>query len=199
MQLKDEEYLKRNILSIYYKHYDEGRTFPYYRFMGNMEFKTLFQEKKIYFTNPIEWKKSLTGDKSENYLEDWYTDRNNILKAYRLIKQHCIKTQKQYCTQQYIMSVFSSFIGGAALMQQKSFCYCVADTYNEPKMMDEYHTKYKRNIIIKFKDSFFKKMSILSDGRCVPDGTYLCADVMPMIYIESLMNSLMNIYVKVKH
>ena len=29
-----------------------------------------------------EWKKSSTGDKSENYLEDWYTDRNNILKAY---------------------------------------------------------------------------------------------------------------------
>lgn len=185
MQLKDEEYLKRNILSIYYKHYDEGRTFPYYRFMGNIEFKTLFQEKKIYFTNPIEWKKSLTGDKSENYLEDWYTDRNNILKAYRLIKQHCIKTQKQYCTQQYIMSVYSNFIGGAALMQQKSFCYCVADTYNEPKMMDEYHTKYKRNIIIKFKDSFFKKMSILSDGRYAPDGTYLYADIMPMIYIES--------------
>ena len=62
--------------------------------MGDMEFETLFQEKKIYFTNPIEWKKSLTGDKSENYLEDWYTDRNNILKAYILIKQHCIKTKK---------------------------------------------------------------------------------------------------------
>ena len=52
-------------------------------------------------------------------------------------------------------------------------------------MMDEYHTKYKRNIIIKFKDGFFEKMSILPDGRYVPDGTYLCADVMPMIYIES--------------
>lgn len=30
-----------------------------------------------------------------------------------------------------------------------------------------------------------KKMSILSDGRYVPDGTYLYADIMPMIYIES--------------
>ena len=48
-------------------------------------------EKRIYFTNPIEWKKSSTGDKSKNYLEDWYTDRNNILKAYQLIKQHCME------------------------------------------------------------------------------------------------------------
>ena len=40
-------------------------------------------------------------------------------------------------------------------------------------------------MILSETDSFFKKMSILSDGRCVPDGTYLCADVMPMIYIES--------------
>ena len=47
-----------------------------------------FRKKRIYFTNPIEWKKSSTGDKSENYLEDWYTDRNNILKACQLIKQH---------------------------------------------------------------------------------------------------------------
>lgn len=105
MQLKDGEYLKRNIYAIYGKHYDERKSFPYYRFMGQIEFETLFQEKRIYFTNPIEWKKSSTGDKSENYLEDWYTDRNNILKAYQLIKQHCMEVKKQYCTPQYIMTV----------------------------------------------------------------------------------------------
>ena len=93
MQLKGEEYLKRNILAIYYKHYDEGKNFSYYRFMGKIEFETLFQKKKIYFTNPIEWKKSPTGDKNENYLEDWYTDRNNILKVYQLIKQRCMEVQ----------------------------------------------------------------------------------------------------------
>ena len=43
MQLKGEEYLKRNILAIYYKHYDEGKNFSYYRFMGKIEFETLFQ------------------------------------------------------------------------------------------------------------------------------------------------------------
>lgn len=186
MQLKGEEYLKRNILAIYYKHYDEGKNFSYYRFMSKIEFETLFQEKKIYFTNPVEWKKSSTGDKNENYLEDWYTDRNNILKAYRFIKQHCMKVQKQYCTPQYIMTVYSNFIGGAALLQQMSFCYCVANVYNESKMIDEYHTKYKRNIIIKFKKEFCKKMSILSDGKYVPIGTYLYADVMPMVYVENL-------------
>ena len=47
MQLKDGEYLKRNILAIYGKHYDEGKSFPYYRFMGQMEFETLFQEKNV--------------------------------------------------------------------------------------------------------------------------------------------------------
>lgn len=49
MQLKDGEYLKRNILAIYDKHYDEGKSFPYYRFMGKIEFEALFQEKKIYY------------------------------------------------------------------------------------------------------------------------------------------------------
>ena len=67
MQLKDEEYLKRNILSVYDKHYKDGKSFPYYRFMGKIEFEMLFQEKKIYFTNPVEWKKSLTGDKTALY------------------------------------------------------------------------------------------------------------------------------------
>ena len=186
MQLKDGEYLKRNIYAIYGKHYDERKSFPYYRFMGQIEFETLFQEKRIYFTNPIEWKKSSTGDKSENYLEDWYTDRNNILKAYQLIKQRCMENQKQYCASQHIMAVYSNFIGGAALLQQTSFCYCVANAYNERKMVDEYHIKYKRNVIIKFKNEFFKKMSILSDVGYMPNGTYLYADVMPMVYVENL-------------
>lgn len=183
MQLKDEEYLKRNILSVYDKHYKDGKSFPYYRFMGKIEFEMLFQEKKIYFTNPVEWKKSLTGDKNENYLEDWYTDRNNILKAYQIIKQHCMETQ--YCSQQYIMTVFSNFVGAAALLQQISFCYCVANTYTDSKMIAEYHTKYKRNIIVKYKNDFYKKLSMLPGGEFVPSGTYLYADVMPMIYIKS--------------
>ena len=93
--------------------------------------------------------------------------------------------QEQYCTQQYIMSVFSSFIGAAALLQQMSFCYCVADRYTESKMIDEYHTKYKRNIIVKYKNDFYKKLSMLPGGEFVPSGTYLYADVMPMIYIKS--------------
>ena len=57
-------------------------------------------------------------------------------------------------------------------MQQKSFCYCVADTYNERKMIDEYHTKYKRNIIIKFKDSFLRKCRY-----CQMEDMYLMAHI----------------------
>lgn len=59
--LKDEKYLKSNILSVNYKHYERERSFPYYRFMGQPEFETLLQEKILYFTNPEEWKKSVTG------------------------------------------------------------------------------------------------------------------------------------------
>ena len=183
--LKDGKYLKSNILSVNYKHYERERSFPYYRFMGKLEFETLLQEKILYFTNPEEWKKSATGDKNEKYLEDWYTDRKNILKAYQIINEHCMDIQEQYCTQQYIMSVFSSFIGAAALLQQMSFCYCVADRYTESKMIDEYHTKYKRNIIVQFKNDFYKKLTILSDDKFVPVSTYLYADVMPMIYVNN--------------
>ena len=43
--LKDGKYLKSNILSVNYKHYERERSFPYYRFMGKLEFETLLQEK----------------------------------------------------------------------------------------------------------------------------------------------------------
>lgn len=185
MQIKDEEYLKRNILAVYFNHQDKYVNLPYYRFMGQPEFYTLFQDKKLYFTNPVEWKNSTTGDKNENYLEDWFTDESNITEAYRLLKQHCKNMQKQYCTQQYIMSVYSNFIGAVAMLQQTSFCYCIANTYSDKKMIDEYHTKYGRNIIISFKNDFYKKLAVLSDGKFVPSGTYLYADVMPMVYVQN--------------
>ena len=79
----------------------------------------VFRTKRIYFTNPIEWKESSTGDKSENYLADWYADRNNILKPDRLIRQHCMEVQKQYCITQYVMTVYGHLSKLKKLMVKK--------------------------------------------------------------------------------
>lgn len=52
-------------------------------------------------------------------------------------------------------------------------------------MIEEYHQKYGRNIIIKYKNNFFKNISVLNDGKCVlRNVNYLYADVMPMIYVS---------------
>ena len=46
MAMKDEEYLKRNILAVYYKHEPQYTNLPYYRFMGQKELETLFFNKE---------------------------------------------------------------------------------------------------------------------------------------------------------
>lgn len=184
MAMKDEEYLKRNILAVYYKHEPQYTNLPYYRFMGQKELETLFFNKVMYFTDPVEWKKSSTGDANETYYEDWFRDKDNIYKAYRLIKESSEKGLGQYCTQQYIMGVYSDFVAAAALLQQRTFCYCVSNKYADAKMVQEYHKKYGRNFIIKYKNDFYKKLSILDQGNYVPMGIYLFADIMPMVYIN---------------
>lgn len=184
MAMKDEEYLKRNILAVYYKHEPQYTNLPYYRFMGQKELETLFFNKVMYFTDPVEWKKSSTGDANETYYEDWFRDKDNIYKAYRLIKESSEKRLGQYCTQQYIMGVYSDFVAAAALLQQRTFCYCVSNKYADAKMVQEYHKKYGRNFIIKYKNDFYKKLSILDQGNYVPMGIYLFADIMPMVYIN---------------
>ncbi len=184
MILKDEEYLKRNILAVFYKHMSEHLNCSYYRFVGQQEFETLLKNNIIYFTNPVEWKKANTGDEKETYFEDWFFDRSNIEKAYNIIKKKVKEREKQYCSHQSIMAVFSNFLGAVTLLQQNSFCYCVTDTFANNRMIEEYHSKYGRNIIIKFKNDFYRKMSILNKGDFAPHGTYLYADVMPMVYVK---------------
>lgn len=186
MVLKDEEYLKRNILITFRKQASQYKNRPYYRFMGLQEYETLLQNKTIYFTNPVEWKLSNTGDQNETYFEDWFFDENNLASTYRMIKNKSQERYKQYCSQQTIMGIYSGFVAAAALLQQNSFCYCITDTYANSKMIDEYHQKYKRNVIVKFKMDFYTKLSILNDIDFVPPGTYLFADVMPMVYVNDL-------------
>lgn len=43
MILKDEEYLKRNILAVFYKHKPEHLNCSYYRFVGQQEFEALLK------------------------------------------------------------------------------------------------------------------------------------------------------------
>lgn len=43
MILKDDEYLKRNMLTVYYKHEAKYLNRAFYRFMGEQEFVTLLK------------------------------------------------------------------------------------------------------------------------------------------------------------
>lgn len=185
MILKDDEYIKRNMLTVYYKHEAKYLNQTFYRFMGEQEFVTLLKNNIMYFTNPIEWKKSNTGDENETYFEDWFTDSRNISNAYQIIKKKIEEREGQYCSYQSILAVYSGFVAAAALLQQTNFCYCVTNVCGNRKMIEEYHEKYKRNIIVKFKKDFYRKMAVLDKGDWVPHGTYLYADVMPMVYIRN--------------
>lgn len=186
MVIKDEEYLKRNILITFRKQASQYKNRPYYRFIGLQEYETLLQKKIIYFTNPVEWKLSNTGDPNETYFEDWFYDENNIASTYRMVKNKVKAQYKQYCSQQAIMGIYSEFVAAAALLQQKSFCYCITEVCSNRRMVAEYHKKYQRNVIVKFKNDFYTKLSIINDIAYVPLGTYLYADVMPMVYVNDL-------------
>jgi len=176
----------RNIFNVY-----SDDKFSYenlYRYVGIKEFENIFEKNQIYFTNPKDWRSS---DKFEVYFENWWMNDNNLKIVYEQlsnsINRSYAKLGLDLDSTQYRNAVFSSMAACMGVLQQDAYCYCVANTYREPKMIEEYHKKYKRNIIVKFKPYFFNKISLLSDGRFVPNGTgFLCADVFPMDYRESI-------------
>lgn len=183
--MKNAKDMMRNIMQVYYKHNDQFLDRPYYRYVGMEEYKSLLSSKKMYFTNPIDWKLSDTGDDTENYFEDWMLQENSIREAYKLILKNNKIKFGEYYTYEMGMIRYCNFLAAASMLQQNTYCLCIANTYNDKKMIEEYHQKYGRNNIIKYKNNFFKNISVLNDGKCVlRNVNYLYADVMPMIYVS---------------
>lgn len=76
-------------------------------------------------------------------------------------------------------AVFLNYVAAIAIIQQKSYVYCVADTIRDKTMFNEYHMNYGRNIIIKFTPDFYTKIAMMK-GTGVLSGDYLFVNFMPM-------------------
>lgn len=180
--------LLHTIICVYFSHDPQNMNKSYYRYVGQQELHNLLQKNEMYFTNPSSWMTS-QSDPYETYFENWLADKNNLLYILREIR---LRINKMYQRWQFdnttmINSVFSNYVAAIGLIQEPSYCYCVATTCSDRKMINEYHTKYGRNIIIKYVPDFYKKLAIYPYGDFVsPTMDYLYADVMPMRYEKSL-------------
>ena len=156
-----------------------------YRYVDKKEFEDLFGNNEIIFTNPRNWKGT---DSYETYFEEWWFSKERLLAAYRQTKKVIDWKHSHFDidNRQLYKSVFSQIVACIALLQQKSFCYCLADNYTDKRMVSEYHKKYGRNIIIKYKPYFFQTIATLKDIQFIPrGGPSLYADVFPMFYVDS--------------
>lgn len=156
-----------------------------YRYVDKKEFEKLFRDNEIIFTNPRNWKGT---DYYETYFEEWWLSKKHLLAAYRQIKRAIDYKYNSLDidNRQLYNSFFSQIVACIALLQQKSFCYCLADNYIDRRMVSEYHEKYGRNIVIKYKPCFFQEIATLGEIEFVLPGIpSLYADIFPMYYIDS--------------
>lgn len=182
----DKNDFLRNIFHIYSS--DKLSYDNLYRYIGIKEFENIFEHNQIFFTNPRDW---TSTDKYEVYFENWWINENNLKIVYKQLEENINKTYERYGVvsdnAQFCNSVFSNMVACMGILQQEAYCYCVANSYYDNKMVEAYYKKYGRNLIIKFKPYFFKSISILSEGKFVPSGNgFLCADVFPMVYVDSI-------------
>ena len=177
------DFLRNIIMAFSDPQYDFNQL---YRYVGKDEFEKLFRDNEIVFTNPRNWRGT---DCYETYFEEWWYSREHLVAAYKQIKK-VIDYQNarfQIDNRYLYKSIFSELVACIAFIQQKSFCYCMADRYTDVKMVMEYHRKYGRNIVIKYKPRFFEKIAILGNIKFIPQNVKsLYVDVFPMRYFSSM-------------
>lgn len=176
----------RDIVEYYAPRELVNRKKPFYRFIGLQEFESIFLDKKILFTNPMCWRDQ-ASDPLEVYFETTETDREHLRKVWKQLREAEEAKYKRlgigYLS--FDNAIFFNYVAATAVIQQKSFVYCVADTIRDKMMFDEYHRNFGRNIIIKFAPDFYTKIAMMK-GTGVLSGDYLFADFMPMIYVKDM-------------
>ena len=176
----------RDIIEYYVPQKLENRKKPFYRFIGQNEFDNIFLNKQMLFTNPVCWRDQ-ASDPLEVYFETIETDKEHLRKLWKHLRV-AEETQNKRLGIDYMSfdnAIFFNYVAAIAVIQQKSYVYCVADTIRDKMMFNEYHKNYGRNIIIKFAPDFYTKIAVMK-GTGVINADYLFADFMPMIYVKDM-------------
>ena len=178
--------LLRDIVEYYAPNGLSDRKKPFYRFVGQKEFENIFLNKQILFTNPVCWREQ-ASDPLEVYFETIEADKEhlrNVLRRLREVEE--IKNKRLgigYLP--FDNAIFFNYVAAIAVIQQRSYVYCVADTIKDKMIFNEYFKNYGRNIIIKFAPDFYTKMAMMK-GSGVLSEDYLFADFMPMLYVKDM-------------
>lgn len=178
--------LLRDIVE-YYAHRElVNRKRPFYRFINQKEFENIFLNKQILFTNPKCWRDQ-ASDSLEVYFETMENDKEHLRKIWKHLREAEESKYKRLGIDylSFDNAIFLNYVAAIAVIQQKSYVYCVADTIRDKMMFNEYHMNYGRNIIIKFAPDFYTKIAMMK-GTGVLRGDYLFADFMPMIYVKDM-------------
>lgn len=181
--------LLHSIINIY--EIKEGLYPTVYRYVTMREAENLFDKHQLYFTNTSSWASNATkdsGDSLETFFENWWLDTVNLEKYINVLYQHYCEQQK-YLNLPYnldgFISEFSLHLSKYMSIQNDTYSYCTSGKWNEPAMIDEYHKKWKRNIIFEFKKKFHYDIAIMHEQ--IPlKGDVLCADVFKMSYVSSI-------------
>lgn len=178
--------LLRDIVEYYAPKELVNRKRPFYRFIGQQEFENIFLNKKILFTDPVCWRDQ-ASDPLEVYFETVEANKEHLRKVWKQLREAEEAKYKRlgigYLS--FDNAIFFNYVASTAVIQQKSFVYCVADKIRDKMMFNEYHRNFGRNIIIKFAPDFYAKLAMMK-GTGVLSGDYLFADFMPMIYVKDM-------------
>ena len=162
-----------------------------YRYVTMREAENLFNKHQLYFTNTSSWAINAikdSGDPMETFFENWWLDTANLKKYVNVLYQ-CHAEQLKRFNLPYdlnsFISEFSMHLSKYMSIQNDTYSYCTAGSWNEPAMMDEYHGKWKRNIIFEYKKNFHHDIAVMHEQ--IPlQGDILCADVFKMSYVSSI-------------
>ena len=189
--------LLNQISNIYYI---EDDSYPItYRYVSMREATNLFDKHQLYFTNTSSWAKNATpdsGDPLETAFENWWLDPDN-LSLY-------INTLCKYKNQEFnrfgltaslniLSSTISQHICKYMTLQNDSYSYCLAGTWNNPLMVKEYHHKWKRDVILQFNKAFPYNLSLLNNPQLALNSDALCADFFKMHYVNSIEDWIMEL------
>lgn len=152
-----------------------------FRYVSTGEFKSIFIDKELSFKNPTEW---IPSDNFECYFERWWDDDDNIK---LFIERAVAASTKRWSS---VSTVATSMICAdlyqmlrhLLAMRGNKHCLCLASTYKNRKMKDEYHGKYSRNIVIEFSSDFLGKMAPVKEHFHIPSN-HLYVDIFPISYI----------------
>lgn len=163
-----------------------------YRYVSMREAENLFNKHQLYFTQTSSWAKNATadsGDPQETAFENWWLNPDNLNLYITTLCDYKRLELRRYGiidSMQLLSSTVAKHICKYMTLQNDSYSYCLAGVWDNPLMINEYHRKWNRNVILKYKDDFPFNLSIINAPSLALSTDALCADYFKMYYVNSI-------------